>query len=573
MKLKRILGTVAISVLLTAPVMAHSIPQDAVNYIKEQYPKATIRFDSLIVLPDGTEYLPILPSIAQYNAGMGIKVSSPSVKDLKSKPDMVVFDNNFALLKIIKGKNDTRTVKNLKDYPIEIKTGMLPQELIVPHGLILPEELQGILGNLEIPLAPMASVLPTTPTTTNYAHPKSETPATNKMQKMDNPKKTVLDVDQPAILRGKRYLVTNLNSEYINIIPSYASDPKFTLRLESIPLDMAITTDEGFLLISKINNTNIDLVDIRHEEIIKKIDLEVQPNEILIAPDNKVAYITSLSDKSIFILDISNMRILQKIQVQGMPEKLALSNDNQKLLYYDKISSKLYCLELNGRFISTLVDTYPNASKFIYSNDKVYALLRQSNELSIKDYTPPVFNGDEKAVKKAEAVRLKKEKDDIEARENRKNNSQLMGSTDNMDFSSADQKSDVEKSSTKTYKDRNTVMPLIVQNEEEGEQQQKIAVGTKPVDMIGYGSNLYILATQNKTIDIVDTASGKMVGSVKLPVRGFPKKITQVKNSNIALITNVADNSYVVFDLAAKRVVDVCNLSVPINNILIIQDL
>ena len=575
MKLKKIFCTLALSALLVSPVWAGSLPQDVMDYIMQQYPKATIRFDSLIVLPDGTEYLPIIPSITDYNAGMNIKSAVPATKSLKSKPDIVVFDNNFALLKIIKGKNDTRTVKKMKDYPIEIKTGMLPQELIVPHGLVLPEELQGILGNLEIPLEPMATVLPVSQQVPDYFE-IANAPEEGKMQKLNNPKTTVLDVKQPAVLKGKRYLVTNLNSEYISIIPSYASDPKFTLRLDSIPLDMAITQDEAFLLISKINNTNIDLVDIRHEQIIKKIDLEVQPNEILITPDNRVAYITSLSDRSIFILDLPNMKIVQKIKVQGMPEKLALSNDNSKLLYYDKMSSKVYCLELGGRYISTLVDKYPNASKFIYANDRVYAILRQSDELSIKNYVPPEFSGEEKSVKNAEAVRLKQQKEGVSENENRKNNSSLMGSTDTLDFANPQSKasSAKEPKHTERYYDKNEVMPLMVQNDTADEEEQyKIKLDKKPVDMVSYGDYIYVLTTQDKIVDIVDIKTASVVGSIQLPIKGFPKKITQVKNSNIALITNVADNSYVVFDMAKGQIVDVHKLSIPINNILVIQDI
>ena len=34
--------------------------------------------------------------------------------------------------------------------PLQVRTGLLPQDMLVPSGLILPENIKGIVGNLKI---------------------------------------------------------------------------------------------------------------------------------------------------------------------------------------------------------------------------------------------------------------------------------------------------------------------------------------------------------------------------------------------------------------------------------------
>lgn len=570
----------AAALVFCAPCFALSLPDDAVKYINKQFPKSVIRFDGLIVLSDGTEYLPVIPAISQVDAGMKIKKSFPQTNDIKTKPDIVVFENNFALIKINYTEDKKARILNLPDYPIEIKTGLLPQELIVPTGLILPETLHGILGDLEIPLYPISSIVPMDEisgkgedfktTTMSSAITKSTFKGMVETMKTSAPD---WNADFMDTLSNKRYLITNLSSEYINIVPSDSSEPKFTLKLDTIPLDMALTTDEEYLLITKLNNTNVDLVDIDHEEIIKRIDLGVNLNEILVAPDNKTVFVTSMQDRSIFILDLNSLKVLKKIQVQGMPEKLALSDNQSKLLYYDKMSSKLYCIDLKDKYIATLIDKYENASKFIFENNKIYALLRQNGELNVRNYVPPEYKGDEELVRQAAEKRLL-----TEEMENQKNNSVIMGSTDTLDQSSPDNAAIPKarkqyKFKELNYRDKNTVLPLMI--EEEVKKENKgidIKVGSKPVDMIKYNDFLYILSAKDRTMNVFSIASGKKVGTIKLPVGGFPNKITQVGKTNIALITNVTEGSYVVFDLAGAQVIEVCPISIPVNNILVIKD-
>ncbi len=570
MKLNKRLATlVLMTLLIVAPTFASQVPKDIKDYILKTFPNATIRFDGMVVLSDGTKYLPVYPAISMVNANLAIKYTQPANTTFSKKPDIVVFDNNFALLKLVSAKDNKLTIAQSQKYPMEIKTGLLPQDLIVPSGLMLPEELSGILGNLEIPLYPIAVVQPISGGELKSSN-KSNLVRFKDSKKEKNDKKTAKMKQKgkvsvqglPEELVNKRYLVTNLDTEYINVIPATSTEPKFTLKLDTIAYDLKVTADEAYVLLTKANSSLVDIVDLFEEEIIKQIDLSVQPNEILITPDSRFAYVTSLDDHSIFIIDLNSMKIAQKIQVTGMPEKLSLSNDGKKLIYYDKMSSNLYCVDLQGKYISTLIGYFPNGSKFLYLNNKIYALLRTKNLLEVKNFVAPEYKGDEKVVKDAETER----------------STTLLDSTNNTLYRTSSARANSkhtigEKSNNSPYVDNGAILPLLVTNKiENNEDVTKIEVSNKPVDMLVYGKKLFVLSAKNNKLNVINLVNNSLIQTIDLPIKGFCKKITPVPNSDLALITNVTEKKYIIFDMSENEVLQVLPIGVSINNIVILRN-
>ena len=60
----------------------------------------------------------------------------------------------LAVIKLIKKDNKSTVVYN-NDIPIEVKMGLLPQDLLVPQGFEIPGELRIIIGDLVIPVLPV----------------------------------------------------------------------------------------------------------------------------------------------------------------------------------------------------------------------------------------------------------------------------------------------------------------------------------------------------------------------------------------------------------------------------------
>ena len=62
----------------------------------------------------------------------------------------IIFNNDFVLLKVLTDGQGHKTVLYIPNPPLQIRTGLLPQDMLVPSGLILPENIKGIIGNLKI---------------------------------------------------------------------------------------------------------------------------------------------------------------------------------------------------------------------------------------------------------------------------------------------------------------------------------------------------------------------------------------------------------------------------------------
>ena len=144
-KIFLMLGVLFITCLST---FAAKIPTEVQEYINTKIPGTDIRFDGVIILPDNTVYLPLFPSLFSDVKKLDVKESYPANLDLNQRPDVIIFNNDFTLLKVINIGDGKKTVLHMQNPPLQVRTGLLPQDMLVPSGLILPENIKGIIGNL-----------------------------------------------------------------------------------------------------------------------------------------------------------------------------------------------------------------------------------------------------------------------------------------------------------------------------------------------------------------------------------------------------------------------------------------
>ena len=146
-KLILLLGILVISCM---SAFAAKIPVEVCDYINKTVPGTDIRFDGVIILPDNTVYLPLYPSLFSDINTLKIKESYPAKQELNQKPDIIIFNNDFVLMKVISNSEGRKTVLKQQNPPLQVRTGLVPQDMLVPSGLILPENIKGIIGNLKI---------------------------------------------------------------------------------------------------------------------------------------------------------------------------------------------------------------------------------------------------------------------------------------------------------------------------------------------------------------------------------------------------------------------------------------
>ena len=58
----KLLLTASIMLVFAVPVFSAKIPDNVQQFISNDFPNTTFRFDGVIILPDNTIYLPLFPA-------------------------------------------------------------------------------------------------------------------------------------------------------------------------------------------------------------------------------------------------------------------------------------------------------------------------------------------------------------------------------------------------------------------------------------------------------------------------------------------------------------------------------
>ena len=361
--MRRLLLILLLMLSTSVAVQAAKIPTEVQDYIETTFPKTNFRFDGIIILQDGTLYLPLFPAKPVEVEQVAIKSTIPAGKTLNQKPEIVIFNNDYVLLKVISDKSGKKTVLAPSTVPSEITNGLLPQDMLVPRGLIIPENLKGIIGNLQIEMAESEGLKVATPSPKNGAN--AVTPAPQ--------------------LKEKTFYVATGYAKNIQVINSENKAPAYALKQNHVPNSIA-GWDNQYLLVTSFDSTILNVISLSDEDIIKQIHFPTVPDQILINKEKKIAYVGSGLGESIYVVNIVNMTLSKQIKVNGMCEKLTLSDDGTKLFYFDKKTNEIWAIELDNDYLLKDIGKFPNVSKIAFNNNKIYITSRTKNHLAIVDY-------------------------------------------------------------------------------------------------------------------------------------------------------------------------------------------
>ncbi len=367
MKLKKLLALALVYLLSMGASFATKLPEPIEKYIKKEIPNTRVRFDGLITTPNGTNYIPVFPAETSRTPTSVVKETYPAGKKFSQYPDVILFENNFALLKLIKNKQGRLTVTASKNIPPVVKAGVLPQDLLVPPGMILPDDMKIVLGNLKIPLI--------------------SSPVNNFFQQDSNAKsKPVYKKITPLPeLKNKTLLITTLESQNVNVVPTDSAEPKFVLKVNGLPRFVEPVANDNYIMVATSGKTFIDIADLNQSVLAKKIDISAIPSEIVLTPDKNTAYVAASNEEAIFVIDVHSMSLLEKIKIAGYPKHMYLDSKSGIIGYIDKTSGNVYTLTTTMPYINKRIAKVGNVSKLLVSDNKVYLLSRTENKLSVYD--------------------------------------------------------------------------------------------------------------------------------------------------------------------------------------------
>jgi DNA-binding beta-propeller fold protein YncE len=357
--MRKILTAMCLGILTCTTTFGAEVPKNIQDFINKDCPQTNFRFDGAILLPDKTMYIPVNPAKIEQPEELAIKVSYPENMEMKQKPDIIILNNNFTLLKVI-NTNGKKTVINLVDVPAELQSGLLPQEILLPKGLVLPENLKGIIGNLDV------SVTQDTGLRINNTRKKTKT---TPVEPLD----------------GKSFYISTGANKNIQVIHTNTKNPEYSLEQDFVIHDLKAYNDE-FLFVTYYDQKVMNIISLMDEKVIKKINFETYPEQILINKNDKIAYITSSSNSSIYIVSLETMTLKKQLKINGYCEKFTLSQDGTKMFYVDRNTNDIWAIELDNNYKLNNIGRLPNISKIAYANDKIYIISRTKNRLAIVDY-------------------------------------------------------------------------------------------------------------------------------------------------------------------------------------------
>lgn len=258
---------------------ATELPSPVVNYLKSADPGVMIRFDGVITFSNGTVYLPVLPQDPQ------------ALKDIKTQPivgsissekkqydDLVQFNTNLFLIKIIRTNSGKLALAKVDPYPIALKEGLLPKDLLLPKALYIPAELKVILG--DIPYDPEADA-----------------------KQSPNPQKAAATVFKTKVAPDP---VKSLTIE-----PHYRTPEQTSFYLTDLSryrlVEMQVKTNP-----SSANNPNLPTV---HVEQLEKISLKCLPRDIMNGPDSQSVWVTCLNTPEVVVIDRESNAIKTRIRL------------------------------------------------------------------------------------------------------------------------------------------------------------------------------------------------------------------------------------------------------------------
>ncbi len=471
--MRKLLLLIGILVTFAANSFAAKFPEDVKGYIEQNIPNADIRFDGVIIFPTNTVYLPLYPSLFTDIKSLDIKQTFPAGLNLNQEPDIVIFNNDFVLMKLLSDGQGHRTVLHQAEPPLQVRTGLLPQEMLVPSGLIIPENIKGIIGNLKID------------TKNEDLIKVNNDDSYEEFLKQSEP---VTPQTLISELVNKTVFVTTNYSKNIQVVEPAHSTPSYSLAQQSIPIDVKAVNDGKFLLVTSYDRPFIDVVSVADSRFIKQIALGSNPEQILLDESNNKAYITAPSASTIFVIDLKSMCLVQKIKINGYCEHIILSEG--RLFYVDKLNNEIWAIELQKGYTMKDIGKFPNVSSLAYSNNKIFIASRTKSRIAVIDYD---------------------------------------------------------------------TLGLV----------NEFTTVSKPTSMLLYGNILYILGAQNNEIQILDTVTNNIIGTINLQTGGYSAGLQKISGMDYAIITDLKNNYYSILDLKAGSIIKTYELSIPIKDVII----
>ncbi len=352
---------------------ASKLPDDVWKFIKASFPNAQQRFDSVVVLSDDVMYIPLYPPTNTTVSKIMPEYVYPSNMTLAQKPEVVLLNNGYSLLKVFKDEGGNYTLTKKDDLPIKVRLGLMPQDMLTPIGLKMPESLKLTLGDLLIPSKEETSLALNEEDKRKYKNPYSPAVKRNEF---------VSTVE----LKDKKTLINPKNSKFLEVYDTTSQNPLYELKLSAMPLKIVTSDVSKVALVLYWNSKELEIIDLKDENVVAKIPIDAPATDVAINKKQNLAYVASQNANAIYVVDLSAMQLKQVVKLDQKPSQIAYGEVDDSIAFFDEYASKIYNVTKNGsEYVVQAMGSASNVSKIICDVANIYALSRTHNVLYVFD--------------------------------------------------------------------------------------------------------------------------------------------------------------------------------------------
>ena len=372
MSIKKYLICMVLFLAISNTAFASKLPNDVWNFVKGQIPSAKQRFDSVITVSDDVMYIPLYPPSEKMVDKILIEYAYPE-KSLSSFPEVVLLNNGYSLLKVFKDKDGNYTLTKKDDLPVKVRLGLMPQDMLTPPGLKIPESLKLTLGDLLIPS-------------------KEENTLTlndSEKEKMKSPYNPVVKRNEfvPTVdFKDKKTFINPRNSKFLEVYDGTSQNPLYELKLSSMPLKILTSEKTKVALVLYWSGKNLEIIDLKDERTIATIPIDANATDVAYNKKENLAYVTSQNANSIYVISLDSMALVKVVRVDQKPSKIVYCEIDDTIAFYDEFLQKVFNVTRNGDDYSVQqMGTVNNVSKILADVANIYAISRTQNQLLIFD--------------------------------------------------------------------------------------------------------------------------------------------------------------------------------------------
>lgn len=352
---------------------ATRLPNDVWNYVKANLPQAQQRFDSVITLDKNTMYIPLYPPNTTEVEAIETEYTYPANQTFRSYPEVILLNNGYSFLKVMKDSNGDYTLTKKDDLPLKVRLGIMPQDLLIPIGLKVPESLKLTLGDLLIPSKEEKSLAYRDDYTQTDKNPYTPAVLSNEFV-------------QTSEFNNKKIMINPKGSKFFEVYDNTSKKPLYELKLASMPLKILVSEKSNVALILYWSGKEVEIVDLKDENSITKIKLESNATDAVLNTKDNTAFIAAQNASKIYCIDLNTMQLTKVIELTQRPSVITYNETDDSISFFNEYNSTVYNVTKNmDDYVVQPLGNAENVSKLLSDVANVYAVSRTENLLYVFD--------------------------------------------------------------------------------------------------------------------------------------------------------------------------------------------